>query len=187
MPDEPLPQIQFASPAPGTGWPYAVLMLIGAGLCGYLALDLYLVLSGYDRAPMADFIFVAALSGLALAFLAAAWAFWYFPWSWARLTVDRRGLEMSVRGWGAMPEVRLAWEEMAQVEVMVLPRHASTLTFRTREGLSKTLRAAALERGLDEVLRGLAEGADAAGFELSGGPVAAPVLGARAWQIEVRR
>lgn len=177
------PRTHFSPPAPGTGWPYALMMLIGSGICVYLAVDLYLLLAGYDRAPPRDYIFVVALAGLALVFAGAAWGFWYFPWTWARMTLGPSGIGLSVRGLGAFPEVHIAWEELSAISVMVLPRHASTLRFETGEGLTKTIRVAAFADGLDDVLSGLGHAAKGAGFALDGAPLAAPVLGGRRWRV----
>ncbi|MEP1535620.1 MAG: hypothetical protein ABJQ34_19735 [Paracoccaceae bacterium] len=164
-----------------------LLTSTGALLCFYLAIDLYLVFAGYHATPARDYVFVAALSGIGMLFVAATLMFWYFPWSWSTIVVDISGVEISVTGWGAMPKAKLPWTEFSEVSVIILPRGASTLAFHTKDGLKRVIRTWSIEGNVDDVLFALGYFAEKNGLEFVGPPLSAPVLGRRSWSLSPSR
>ncbi|MEP3847701.1 MAG: hypothetical protein ABJM43_20335 [Paracoccaceae bacterium] len=160
-----------------------LLTSIGALICFYLALDLYLVFAGYHATPASDYVFVAALTGIGMLFVAATLKFWYFPWSWSTIVVDVSGVEISVTGWGAMPKTNIPWTEFSEVSVIILPRGASRLDLQTKDGLKRVIRTWSIEGNIDDVLFVLGHFAETQGLKFVGPPLSAPVLGRRSWSL----
>ena len=160
-----------------------ILTLAGAGICFYLALDLYLTLASYARTPPRDYVFVAALAAIGSVFVLVSVAFWYFPWSKALLKLNSDGITLQVRGLGAMPETLLTWADLSAVTVLILPRGASLLTLRTQTKGSKSVRTWAIEADIDEVLASLHRLAKANSYIMAGPTTKAPLLWFRSWSV----
>ena len=174
---------QFNPPQKGVSWPYMLLTSIGALICFYLALDLYLVFVGYHATPASDYIFVAVLSGIGMLFVLATLKFWHFPWSWTTIVVDFSGVEISVTGWGAMPKTHIAWADFSEVSLVILPRGASTLDLLTKDGVKRVIRTWSIEDNIDDVLIAFGHFAEKQGLEFVGPPLSVPALGRRRWSI----
>ena len=161
-----------------------IITAIGAGICLYLAADLYQTLASYARAPERDYIFVYALVGIASLFSLATVAFWFFPWSWATMNISQTGIEISVTGLGAFPKTQFPWARLATITVVILPRGASVIHIFAKDGTGRTVRTWALKDDPNAYLMACAKQAQSAGYSLNGPDLNAPILGKRSWTVQ---
>lgn len=168
----------------GSGWPYMILTLIGAALCFYLAIDLYQTLVAYGKAPQRDFVFALIIAGFGMLFLLATLGFWFYPWSWASMSVDAKGITLSVTGWGGIPETHIPWDSLETITVVIMPKGASTLSLTPRDGTAKTVRISAFAKDPDAYLPTFQQCAQSTGYAVTGSDLKSPMLGKRSWTVQ---
>lgn len=173
----------FEPTKPGAGWPYSVLMGVGACAMLWEANDLYQLSQSVGHRDRSIFWFIGGCIAICGLMLGAAWAFWYYPWSRATVTVSDQGLTLSIKGLGKRPETTFVWSDIAEFDMMELPRGASTFGWTLRSGTRIAVRTASLNADPADVFLSAQAQLTDLGCDLDGPNLTAPLIGPRRWKI----
>ena len=129
------------------------------------------------------FWFMGGCVGLVALFVAAACAFWFYPWSRATIDVSQQGVTLTVTGWRSRPKTASTWDEIASLEIWELPRGASVFGWKLRTGARISIRKAAVNADPITVVLAIQDKMQTCGYELDSPDLKAPVIGRRRWRV----
>lgn len=132
--------------------------------------------------------FAIGIAAAALVFLALAVLMRRLPLTPAVITVSSEGLRIETSGLFAQPAVVLCWHDIAAIELTPSSSAQSTTVDLTPGQGRRRIRLLNYQLGvpLIEMLRDIANRAEAAGYRFDGGPMQDPWLFRRRWTLRPR-